>query len=49
MYIENIQLGIQDFMSDAKFLTLSGDWWTNVSKNSMLNFIVTNESQILKI
>ncbi|CAI2191804.1 20678_t:CDS:2, partial [Funneliformis geosporum] len=30
---ENIQLSIQNFMSDAKFLTLSGDRWTNVSKN----------------
>ncbi|CAG8834452.1 9311_t:CDS:1, partial [Racocetra persica] len=37
---------------DSMFLTLSGDGWTNVSKNSMLNFIITNkkhESQILKI
>lgn len=37
---------------DAKFLTLSGDGWTNVSKQSMINFIFTNEkrqSQILKV
>ncbi|CAG8509983.1 11750_t:CDS:2, partial [Scutellospora calospora] len=49
---ENVQHGVQQFISDSKFLTLSGDGWTNVSKNSMLNFIVTNEkheSQILKI
>ncbi|CAG8513028.1 550_t:CDS:2, partial [Cetraspora pellucida] len=49
---ENVQHGVQQFISDSKFLTLSGDGWTNVSKNSMFNFIITNEkheSQILKI
>ncbi|CAG8581991.1 15241_t:CDS:10 [Cetraspora pellucida] len=49
---ENVQCGIQHFISDSMFLTLSGDGWTNVSKNSMLNFIITNEkheSQIFKI
>lgn len=49
---ENVQCNIQRFISDSMFLTLSGDGWTNVSKNSMLNFIVTNEkheSQIFKI
>ncbi|CAG8726842.1 10986_t:CDS:2, partial [Cetraspora pellucida] len=49
---ENVQYGVQQFISNSMFLILSGDGWTNVSKNSMLNFIVTNEkheSQILKI
>ncbi|CAG8511556.1 11739_t:CDS:2, partial [Dentiscutata heterogama] len=49
---ENIQCNIQHFISNSMFLTLSGNGWMNVSKNSMLNFIVTNEkheSQIFKI
>ncbi|CAG8603734.1 1817_t:CDS:2 [Dentiscutata heterogama] len=49
---EKVQCSIQHFISDSMFLTLSGDGWTNVSKNGMLNFIITNEkhkSQILKI
>jgi len=43
---------IQKFAAEAKFLTLSGDGWTNISKQSMVNFIITNEkrqSQIWKV
>ena len=36
---------IQKFAAEAKFLTLSGDGWTNVSKQSMVNFIITNEKR----
>jgi hypothetical protein len=49
---EEINNEIEKFVTDAKFLTLSGDGWTNVSKQSIVNFILTNEkrqSQIWKI
>jgi len=49
---QEVEHKIQEFVTDAKFLTLSGDGWTNVSKQSMVNFIFTNEkrqSQIWKI
>ena len=48
---QEVEHKIQEFVTDAKFLTLSGDGWTNVSKQSMVNFILTNEkrqSQIWK-
>ncbi|CAG8539179.1 9960_t:CDS:2, partial [Dentiscutata heterogama] len=32
---ENVQCNIQRFISDSMFLTLSGDRWTNVSKNKL--------------
>ena len=49
---EEVELEIKKFATDAKFLTLSGDGWTNVSKQSMVSFILTNEkrqSQIWKV
>jgi len=49
---EEVELEIKKFATEAKFLTLSGDGWTNVSKQSMVNFILTNEkrqSQIWKV
>jgi hypothetical protein len=49
---EEINNEIENFVTEAKFLTLSGDGWTNVSKQSMVSFILTNEkrqSQIWKI
>jgi hypothetical protein len=49
---KEIEGEIKKFAADAKFLTLSGDGWTNVSKQSMVNFILTNEkhqSQIWKV
>ncbi|CAG8758661.1 17699_t:CDS:2, partial [Racocetra fulgida] len=38
-----VEIEIQKFIDDSKFLTLSGDGWTNVSKCSLVNFIFTNE------
>ncbi|CAG8510475.1 4810_t:CDS:1, partial [Dentiscutata heterogama] len=49
---DEVEIEIQKFVDDSKFLTLSGDGWTNVSKRSLVNFIITNEnrqSQIWKI
>ncbi|CAG8595701.1 11006_t:CDS:2 [Racocetra fulgida] len=49
---EEVEANIQNFIDDSKFLTLSEDGWTNVSKHSLVNFIITNEkyqSQIWKI
>jgi hypothetical protein len=43
---------IKKFISSSKYLTLSGDSWTSVSQQSILNFIITNEnhkSQVYKI
>src|SRR3954454_1446609 len=40
---EEVELEIKKFATEAKFLTLSGDGWTNVSKQSMVNFILTDE------
>ena len=42
---------IKKFISSSKYLTLSGDSWTSVSQQSILNFIITNEnhkSQVYK-
>ncbi|CAG8440537.1 11091_t:CDS:2 [Cetraspora pellucida] len=33
---KNVQCNIQCFISDLIFLTLSGDGWTNISKNTTL-------------
>ena len=49
---QEVENKIQEFVTDSKFLTLFGDRWTNVSKQSMVNFILTNkkrQSQIWKI
>ncbi|CAG8463171.1 12130_t:CDS:2 [Cetraspora pellucida] len=40
---KNVQCGIQHFISDSMFLTLSGDGWTNVSKNSDNIFAIYRE------
>ena len=42
---KEVELEIKKFATETKFLTLSGDEWTNVSKQSMVNFILTNEKR----
>jgi hypothetical protein len=49
---KRVKLEIKKFATEVKFLTLTRDGWANVFKQSMVNFILTNEkrqSQIWKV
>ncbi|RGB38898.1 hypothetical protein C1646_755120 [Rhizophagus diaphanus] len=40
---KEVDCEIQKFVAEAKFLTLSESGWTNISKQNMVKFIITNE------
>ena len=42
---QEVENKIQEFITDSKFLTLSGDGWTNIFKQSMVNFVLTNKKR----
>ncbi|CAG8711921.1 6941_t:CDS:1 [Racocetra fulgida] len=42
---DEVESEVQKFVDDSKFLTLSGDGWTNITKHSLVNFIITNEKR----
>ncbi|CAJ0760922.1 8248_t:CDS:2, partial [Entrophospora sp. SA101] len=42
----NIESQIENFVAESKFLTLSGDGWTDVSQHSIISFALTNEKRI---
>lgn len=42
----NVESQIEKFITQSKFLTLSGDGWTDVSQHSIISFVLTNEKRI---
>ena len=48
----DVEIEIQRFLMNSRFVTLSGDGWTSRTRNSIINYVVINEkrqSELYKI
>ena len=48
----DVEIEIQRFLMNSRFVTLSGDGWTSRTRNSIINYVVIDEkrqSELYKI